>query len=210
MIAYKAIAYFGLVFLALSTLFYGWYLKRLSIPLKLFFIYLIGLLLSDIISKYLWSQQINNLFILHIFNYFEWGMLTLFYVKFYPEKERKKIGTVALVVLLGLVIGSLFFHKLNEYNVMGFFVLKLFIISMSIREIYYYQFNGGNRSYFINIGLLLSAVVNLAIFSFGNLLSTFNPEIQMGLWVFNGTIFIVSLTLINYELFQLKPWKKNQ
>ncbi|MBL4708698.1 MAG: hypothetical protein JKY48_09705 [Flavobacteriales bacterium] len=148
--------------------------------------------------------------VLQVFNYAEWMFLSIFYILFYEKGKRRKIWALSFFVFLTLFIGSVFLYEFSEYNVIGYFALKIFIISMSIREIYQYQFGEKNHYYFINIGLLLSAAVNLVIFTFGNKLSDFSVEVQKGLWLFNATVFIITLMLFMYELLLVTKWKKNR
>ena len=211
MILYKVVIIMGVVILFLTTILYGVRFKKESRSLKIFFIYLLGLLINDVISKYLWINKVENLAVLHLFNYFEIILLTAFYLSFYKKKKRKLIIWVSSgIAMLMLLFSSVFLYGLNEYNVVGFFALKLFVIIMAVREIYWYQFSDEMHCYFINTGLLLSAVVNLAIFTFGNLLTTFEKEMQMWLWIFNAIVFIITLSLIAYELRLSKLWLKNQ
>lgn len=206
---YKVVAYLGLVILFGITVLYGLKRKKLSKALKVFSIYLLCMLISDLISKYLFLVQQNNLSVLHIFNYAEWILLSTFYISFYEKRKRPRVWTLSFFVFIFLFLGSIFLYGIEEYNVIGYFALKIFIIAMSIREIYLYQFGEETHYYFINIGLLISAAVNLVIFTFGNKLSDFSPEVQSGLWVFNAIVFIITLSLFAYELILVTKWKKS-
>ncbi len=210
MLIFKVVAGLGLGLLLLDVLLYASQYSKLSKSLKRFFVYLLSLFLSDLVSKYLWIQDENNLAILHLFNYVEWMLLMSFFLCFYKKGERKLIWVLFGVSGIMLLLGSVFLYSLNEYNVVGFFSLKLFIIVMSVREIYWYQFGNESHYYFINIGLLLTSVVSSAIFTFGNVLSTFSKETTTSLYVFNGLVFCISLLLIMYELHKIKRWEKNQ
>lgn len=210
MLVFKVAAGLGLALLIVDVLLYSYKYSKLSKSLKLFLAYLIALLISDLISKYLWFNNESNLAVLHIFNYIEWVLLMCFYIQFYKPTERTLIWTLFGISGLLLLIGSFFLYDVEEYNVLGFFSLKLFIIIMSVREIYWYQFGDENHYYFINIGLLLTSVVSSAIFTFGNVLSTFSKETTTSLYVFNGLVFCISLVLIMYELLKIKRWEQNQ
>ena len=108
------------------------------------------------------------------------------------------------VVAFCLLYGTIFLYELKSYNELGFFMLKLFVIAMTTRELYCCSLGSGKHYYFLNVGLLISAVINLVLFSFGNLLTAVSASTQKSLWTLNGLIFIVSLVLIFYELLLTK------
>ena len=202
---YELLGFFSSALLFLVTFFYGFYLSGKPSWLKFFFVYLFFLSLQDLISKYLWFHGQNNLIVLHVYNYFEWAGISLFYRRLNRSGGLfLSVGVLASLFLL--ITGSLFLYKLNEFQTLGFFGLKLFILTMSIREITLQQLEGKSRCIWINAGLILSSSVSLLIFSFGNLLIGVEKELQTKLWIFNSIVFIVSLALYSYELLPKSKW----
>ncbi len=145
----------------------------------------------------------------HLFNYVELIILTNFFAQFYPLMKRKFIYLLGLFTLMFLLIGSFFFYELYEYNVLGFFALKIFVIALSIREIYQYYFSNENHYFYINLGFIITSIVNLSIFTFGNILMDMRAEKEHFkiLWIVNAAIFIISLFLYLYELYKIRQWK---
>ncbi|QNR24550.1 hypothetical protein [Croceimicrobium hydrocarbonivorans] len=136
---------------------------------------------------------------LNIFVYFEWMACSLFYYFCCPKKYHRPLLIASLLVLFILGLGSFYFHSFYEYNVIGLFALKLFILSLSIRELYrYHLYSDGNYLY-INLAFLFTTTINLVLFSFGNILSTLEADTQKLLWIINGLIFIGSLLLMAKE-----------
>lgn len=208
--AFELIAYSSLLLLYAVTILYGIKLSALSKALRLIFIFLLALSISESIGKYLWIHNKTNLGVLHLFSYVEWFLMTWFYALFYPKKNKWLIGLASFIVVGSLLTGSLFFYNLKEYNVIGFFSLKLFVVVMSIRELYQYHLVSKNHYYFVNLALLLSGVVSLTIFSFGNVLKMLSASIQEWLWIINGLVFIIGLFLMFVELQKNKKWKAHQ
>jgi hypothetical protein len=142
----------------------------------------------------------SNLFVLHGFSYLECILMGLFYRSFYRGRARLVLSVAVGFVLLCLLGGSIYAYPFDGYNELGFFVLKLFMIVISTRELYLHSLEPQKHYYFINLGLLLSAVINLVLFSFGNLLTEVAANTQKSLWILNSIVFIISLLLVANEL----------
>lgn len=208
----KVIAYIGTFILILTTLIYAFHFNKLNKRLKVFFVFIFLLTVSESIGTYLFYYKQNNIFMWHIFNYVELIVLSIFYAQFYPLAKRKFIYLLALFTSMFLLIGSFFFYDLYEYNVLGFFALKIFVISMSIREIYQYYFGAVKHYFYINLGFIITSIINLSIFTFGNILMEMRAEKENFkiLWIVNTSVFIVSLFLYMYELYKFRRWTVQQ
>lgn len=201
---FKIVAYAGLCLLYLATILFGINYKKLPYSLRVIFFFLLGLSISESISKYLWERSMENIFLLHLFGYAEWFLLSLFYSCFNKGKLKPIFIGMSLLVIAFMLLGSIFFYQLNEYNIIGFFGLKVFIILFSTRELYLYYFGKKKHYYFINLAFLITSVINLVLFSFGNILKSLSADNQKWLWILNGIIFILSQVFIIVDLNKVK------
>ncbi len=189
------------------TVLYGLNYKKNKRWVKLFFAYLLFLLIGDLISKWMWVQGQNNLLITQLFNMVELVVLTLFYLRFALGKRRKLILGLATTVAAINLFSGFYIYDIHEFNVIGFFAFKFFIILFSLRELFYHKMEGGNRCFWINVGLLLNSSVNVAILSFLNILSQYSSESQIGIWIFNAMVYSVALLLYGIEILNENKWK---
>lgn len=210
MVLYQIVGYLSVLVLFLVTVLYASKFRELTPWLRYFLIYLMVLLINDILSKYLWLNRINNLAVLHIYNYAEWLILSLYYLQFHSGKQRKWVRMFSVIALLVLLYGTVFLYDLDQFNVIGFFALKLFILLLSLYEIYRYLMEESGKAYYLHIGMALTACVTLCIFSFGNLLLQVSTETQTWLWIFNAVIFILSLGFYTWEWLTQFKWNQKQ
>lgn len=202
---YEQLGYFSSIILFLITLLYGLRTLNHTKWERTFFTYLLFLTIQDIVSKFLWFYGHNNLHVLHVFNYLEWATLSVYYWQF--NRNNRVLPLLAIASLLSLFVGSIFIYAFDEFQMLGFFGLKLFIVITSLREVVLHQIDGQQRCYWINLGLALSAAVNMIIFSFGKLLIKVDQETQVRLWLFNALVFLISLSLYLYQLHPKFKWK---
>lgn len=165
------------------------------------------MLLADLVSKWLWFNGQNNLLASQLFNLIELVLITIFYLNFSSKRKSNLILPSAITVGLIMVSSAFLIYDLYEFNVIGSFVFKFFVIVFSLRELFLHKLEGRNRCYWINLGLLISAVVNIGTLSFLNVLTQYSYEAQTGIWIFNASIFILTLVFYGIEIMNEKKWK---
>ncbi len=208
MIIYTIIAGITLLLLAIASMMFGVKFSRANKWAKLFSLYLFSLFSVEIIGKILWFNGENNLSLLHGFCYVEWLILTLFFLA--NQKEKSDLWFIlsgSLFALFVMTFGSLFMYDFDTFNVVGFFGLKLYLMVLSLRELYLFYFERKQLSKLIHFGLILSAIVSMVVFSFGNLLSSIAANDQVYLWLFNASAFWMSLILYMSEIRFNASWK---
>ena len=204
---YSIVAYTGFALLCGIALFYGCNFKQLGYRLRVVFFFLLILTLIEAINKYLWIQKENNLFTAHLYGYLEFFVLLPFYFKSQTKQLKRYLFLPLCLLVMGMLVYGSVRYSFFEYNVTGLFAVKLFIIIMSLRELYLYYFSETKHYYYVNLSLLLSGLMGLTLFSFGNVLSHLTSEVQRILWTTNGVVFIIGLVLIGMELYLEKYGK---
>jgi hypothetical protein len=113
------------------------------------------------------------------------------------------------MVLFFMLYGSIFINKTSEFNILGYFVLKLFVIILGLIEIYKNQLVSKEHFYYINIGIVFSSIVSICYFTFWNLRLTeaFSKEGKLILNTVNAAAFAFGLLFYFVEFYKSKLWK---
>lgn len=207
MSVFKVVLSLSLIVLTGVTVLYGLSYKGSKSWIKLFFIYLVIMLFSDLIGKWMWLNGQNNLLVSQVFNYIELLLITVFYLNFALDKKTSFILPSAIGVGLIMIGTTLFVYDFQEFNVIGFFSFKFFVILFSLRELYLHKMEDHSRCYWINMGLLITSAVNVATLSFVNILTGYSNEAQTSVWIFNALIYIVALSFYGVEILKENKWK---
>lgn len=192
---------------AINLGLYGIVLKKSSAKIRLFFFYLTCLFLADVISKYYALTSESNLLVLHLFNYVELIIITLYFAKNEKSNSKRLIFIFSGIVAFLMLSNSIFWHEFDEFQVVGYFSLRLFIVLICLRELYLRYFENKAINTFIVTGLCFSSAIYLAIFSFGNVLAQFSFEEQYIIWYFNAAIFALAQVFYGLEVIVTQKWK---
>jgi hypothetical protein len=211
MILYRLIVYLGYIISIIISLLFICKFNKLEKPLKVFSVFLILLSAVNIAGGILGYFKIPNVFLWHLFNYVEWYFMVYFYAQFYTDKNLFRIKISAVIVLLSLLFGSLFINKLSEFNIFGFFMLKMFVIILGIIEIYKSQLVSTSHYYYLNIGTVFISIVSVCFFTFWNLRTSeiFDFSSALTLAIVNATGFIIGLMFYFIEFYKINVWKEN-
>jgi hypothetical protein len=111
-----------------------------------------------------------------------------------------------------MICGSIFINPITEFNILGYFVLKLMIIVLGLIEIYKNQLVSKEHYYYLNIGIVFSSIVSICYFTFWNLRLTdaFSKEGKMVLMIVNSSAFIIGLLFYFVEFYKSKLWKASK
>lgn len=213
MITYRIAIYMGYLFSLFATILFLINYKKLNQSLKIFSAFLGLLTAVNIIGGILGSiYKMPNVFLWHYFNYIELFFMSWFFLNFYEKKLKPTVLVAAIAVFLSMLYGSLFINKITEFNILGFFSLKLFLIVLSMIEVYKSQLVSTKHYYYLNIGTIVISVVNVCFFTFWNLrlteLFTFRGTLILN--ITNSLAFIVGILFYIIEFYKSKLWVKNQ
>ena len=187
-------------------------LKYKSFPpkIKILGIYLTLNLFTELYSRYLFSQQIPNLFLLHIYTLAEFLFWFFFYkILFNKEKVFNQISSwFALVVSVLLVLNSIFWEPITGFNSNAKSLTQMIFIACAI---YYFFNNFGITDFTVpinrSLGLVNFAVVfyyagSIFIFMFSKYLADMGIESyrQQGFWAINACLNLIFQILIFLSL----------
>lgn len=171
---------------------------------KMFMVYLLVILVIQLISGYLSSLTINNLFLSHFYFVGQFICLSLFYKSLFKNHLQKKIiniGFVCCFVILGIQYGfepNLFF----SFNLFEIFLTSFLLIIYSVFH-FYNMLIGKKEFYYINIGIMLYLLGSTILFFVGNLTALMSAEMSKITWVTNALLYVI------YQLFIAFDWYKN-
>lgn len=209
MLTFKIISRVCIVISFLIAFLYLKNFKKLSSELRIFATFLFLLATVNFLGFVLGQFRIHNVFLWHYFNYVEWFFMSWFYSRFYQSKFKKIVQFNSLIVLTFMVYGSVFINNSDEFNILGYFVLKLFVIILSLVEIYKNQLVSKEHFYYLNIGTLIISIVSVCYFTFWNLrlTDTFTKEGRIILMIANTAAFMTGLIFYFIEYYKSKLWK---
>lgn len=212
MVIFYVLSKLGIIISILLASAFLFNYRKLNKSLKIFSIFF-GLLASvNFIGSILGTFKIHNVFLWHSFNYIEWFFMTWFFLNFYDKKKKLYIKASSVLILALMLYGSIYVNKLSEFNVIGFFAMKLFIIVLAMVEVYKNQLVSKTHYYYLNIGTIVTSVISLCYFTFWNLrLNDFFPtDGKIILMIINAIGFILGLLFYLTEFYKSKLWMESR
>lgn len=213
--------FFGKVYLVilvvnvvLVLLFY----RRLPLKIRSISFFLLGSLVTDLASRWLFYQGTNNLFLLHIYTLWEllaWSWFFYLVFGFTRREQRWYLGGIGLVGVL-VLLNSLFLEPPTGFNSNAKTLVQVLLVSFAIR--YFFLAFGkidltkpvARSVTFINFAVLLYYSGTLFIFMSSRLLKDYGVASaqQHGLWVINALLLVVFHFLIFFSIWtplRLRP-----
>ncbi len=201
---------FGL--LTISTLLFLFRFRKLPIDIKIIGLFLVISLIAEITSRDLAASGTNNLYLLHIYTFFEFLTWSLFYKYQFRTKEKvqKFYWPFIVIIALLIILNSLFLEPITGFNSNTKTLVQIIIIGYAV---YYFFINFGvtdfskteNQSVlWINFASMLYYSGSLFIFMFMKTLysSDVDAEIIDSFWLIN-----VILSVIFQLLILISIWK---
>ncbi|NBG67336.1 hypothetical protein [Acidiluteibacter ferrifornacis] len=206
---YVFFVYAGHVIGFLIALLYLFNFNKLLFELRIFTTFLFLLASINLLGHIFVFYKIHNVFLWHYFNYVEWFFMSWFFLRFYDSKFKKYVQIFSTIVLICMLYGSIFINQSNEFNVIGYFALKLMVIILGIVEIYKNQLVSKAHYYYLNIGSVLISIVSVCYFTFWNLRLTdiFTKEAHVILNTVNAAAYAIGLLFYFVEFYKSKLWK---
>ena len=168
--------------------------KRNELPWKIISIYIVGSFIAQGVAHGYWEMKWNNLKILHIYSLFQFVAFSAFYRSITVRKtKRLLIMLFSSAISLFLVLNSIWFESLQDFNSLGVFISYGTIIVFAVSH--FFEVLGADTStkkyLIINSGILLFVSESLVIFLFGNFLKNIAQIYQTGLWYTHGATNIL-------------------
>jgi hypothetical protein len=171
---------------------------------KIFMVYLLVILVIQLISAYLSSLRIYNLFLSHFYFVGQFILLSLFYKSLFKNHLQKKIiniGFVCCVIILGIQYGfepNLFF----SFNLFEIFIASLLLIVYGVFH-FYNMLTDKKEFYYINMGVLLYLFGSTILFLVGNIIVNMSGNWSKISWLTNSFLYVI------YQLFIMFEWYKS-
>lgn len=199
--------------LTISLLLYLIKFRKLPIEIKVLGYFLVLNLLTEIISKTLFSAGTNNLYLLHIYTFFEFLAWSLFYRYLFKGNEniRKYHWPFVLIVAVLIVLNSIFLEPITGFNSNAKTLVQIIIIGYAI---YYFFLNFGitdfskseNQSLLlINFATILYYSGSLFIVMFMKMLISNESSTTSynGFWLFNALLNAIFQLLILISIWKV-------
>ena len=125
--------------LTLNLLILILFFKKIPFKIRTIISFLIIALITELYSKWLSKQNINNLFLLHIYTLFEFLAWSYFYLCLFKNKKWAKkilpwvVGTISIFI----IANSILLQPFSGFNTYAKTLVQLSLISFAI----YYFFN---------------------------------------------------------------------
>ncbi|SDY00054.1 hypothetical protein [Flavobacterium degerlachei] len=170
---------------------------------KIFTVYLLVILVIQLISGYLSSLRINNLFLSHFYFLGQFVFLSLFYKSLFTNSLQRKIiniGFVSCFAILGIQY-SLDSSLLFKFNLFEIFLTSFILIIYSVFY-FYNMLTAKKQFYYINIGIMLYLFGSTILFFVGNLTALMSAEMSKITWVANALLYVIYQLFISFEWYK--------
>ncbi|MDG1331152.1 MAG: hypothetical protein P8P74_02400 [Crocinitomicaceae bacterium] len=173
--------------------------KKNELPWKIIALYLIGSFVTNVITYVFWEMKWNNLKILHIYSIFQFVSFSAFYWSTTRNRTKQLLILVFSGTITGLLIlNSIWFESLQDFNSMGIFISNGTLIVYSVA--YFFEVLGAEvnakKFLIVNAGILVFISESLVVFLFGNFLKKVALIDQAVLWYTHISTYIIFLLLI--------------
>lgn len=167
--------------------------------------------LSEIISSWLWRNQLNNILISHIYVVVEFTALFAYFMEFLGTSEKKYNYIPPL--LFALFVGGYVFlwNDPFQMNAVPRTVESIIMIALTLFTYRHVMKNSGAENlwnfplFWINSAVLIYFSSNLLLFYFSSYIATVTNGLSGWIW----TVHLVFMT-IYYSLISIGLWKTPQ
>jgi hypothetical protein len=199
--------------LVISLILYLLKFRKLPIEIKVMGLFLTLNLLTEVISKSLFELGVNNLYLLHIYTFFEFLTWSLFYKYLLNSKSKIKNYYWPFVCFIAvlIILNSIFLEPVTGYNSNSKTLVQIIIIGYAI---YYFFSNFGitdfsipeNQSVlWINFATMLYYSGSLFIVIFMKMLISNDSDTTSynGFWLFNALLNVIFQLLILVSIWKV-------
>jgi hypothetical protein len=196
-------SYGAVICLSINVVFCLIHWKKLSIPFRRLFYFLIWSFIIEILARVFMQLDYNNLPLLHIYTLGEFILFSYFYKSLIrkPAVFQKIYGYFIVGCGLLIVLNSVFFQSIYEFNSYAKTFVQITIIGYAV--LYFYNLIGNESEASVeskSLRLVNSAVIiyysgSLFIFMYGKYAFE-NIRPYLVLWAFNSVLNIIFHLLI--------------
>lgn len=187
------------------------YYLRFSLELKVISWYIFVSVVVQFLSQYLSAQNINNLYLLHVFVPLSFIILSIFYQKIFAQFiHRNVLWSILGVFVIFSLINSIYWQDIKTFNsyALSLESVLLVIYSLSLFALFLNESVQKEKKtllaslLWINAGILVYYASGLLIFYFGDLLMHISKVRFRISWSFHSFIYIVQFTCISIGLWK--------
>ena len=208
LLIYNIISYSSTFFLAINTILFFKSYRNKPIAFKIFSFYLLLVLLIQLITGYMRSYKMQNLFISHYYFIGQFIFLSVFYITLESRVLIKKV--IKGILLISLICIAIYYYIYPEdyfgYNVFEVFLTSIFLIIYSFLFFLKKIDSPDKKFIYINSGFFLYITCSTLLFAAGNVESS----IKSIIWYSNVSLYLIYQLLIFVEWYKhfRKPIKK--
>lgn len=179
--------------------------------LKVITLYLVFIAFIGAYSAWLWSQNKNNLPVLHIYTMVEFTCIMLFYqVIFKTYIAKRWFGLLIAVFLAFCLLNATYIQDWKIFNTYPRTLESILVISASLY--YYYKITRQtlytqiekSPVFWINTGFFIYFSGSFLLFTISNYILPYSFKFNMMVWQFHAFLSIVNNILIFIGLWQHK------
>lgn len=205
------LTYSASICLIISSILFSRFYTGLPKPLKIFTVFLYLNLATEISSKILFNQGINNLPLLHLYTLAEFLCLAYFFSTLIttPNLRTKNFLYFCIGIAVLIIANSIFLQSIYSFNSYAKTLVQSLIILFVI--LYFYNLSGevdNNDPYQQALRLINSALIvyysgSLFIFMFSNTFLQSKVRMNTGFWIFNAGLYLAYQLLVLISVWRL-------
>jgi hypothetical protein len=201
----KVMSKIGLGLLCINVLLYFIGFFRNEKAYKSFTLYLLSICLIQFAMESFASQHYNNHFLSTYYLFFQFGILSIFFVLLFKKVNPIKSNIIkysSIAICIGLLVQYGIYPELYySFNSVGFFITSVLLIIYSV--LYLYELLSQKLPfYYVTIGIFIYLISSALIFASAASFVTFNDAVAFFIWQVNAGLFIL------YQLLILWEWKQ--
>lgn len=199
----------GHLLLAINVIICLMWSKRFPGFFRWFTAFLITGLLIQVVALVLWYQGENNLPLLHLYTFFEFVFLSLFYQSLLRELKLKYFVHFILFGAVLILLNSLFIQPLIAFNSNAKTFTQLTYLGYAVTYIFGLPHHDRYLLNRVNYAVLIYYSASLFIFMFTNVLTGLQDMIPFYhyLWIVNIFLDIVFQSMVLHALLKTRSWQ---
>jgi len=184
--------------------------KTLNIPFQRLCYFLIWNLFIEIFARFFSYSGMNNLPLLHLYTIGEFILFSWFYKSLLQTNEffQKKYWILIVGISVLIVLNSIFFQSVYEFNTLAKTLVQIIIISYAV--LYFYNLTGNQSTSPViekSLRLINSAVI---VYYSGSLFIFMCGQVSFGksgmyeiFWAFNAVLNLIFQLLVLWGIWKV-------
>lgn len=204
MIVFTIIGYWCyLIILVINILLYTYTSRKRLFWVRTAAVYLWGMLAIQIASDIARNSNSDNLFLSHLYFYYHFIVLSIFYFKVLDRINQRKTVLISVVsVTCFLILQYIAYpNLLLRFNLLEVFFTNYFLIVFSLMYIYN-NLSNKKTVYYFNMAVLIYSVLSLSSFLLGNIMTGIVLDISVYTWCIHIYGLILFQVLITWQWFK--------